>query len=66
MTLSCTSDPMGAIAIGSLKAPGKQTQHCWPTTPNIGGCYILRPIAHSVIVCCCVLLGVVAAVFTPL
>ena len=23
------------------KAPCKQTQHCWPTTPNIVGCYML-------------------------
>ena len=22
-------------------------QHCWPTTPNIGGCYVLRPFAHN-------------------
>ena len=28
------------------KAPWKRTQHCWPTTPNIVGCYILRPFAH--------------------
>ena len=37
------------------KAPCKRTQHCWPTTPNIVGCYILRPFAHPV-ACCCVLL----------
>ena len=23
------------------KAPCKRTQHCWPTTPNIVGCYML-------------------------
>ena len=23
-------------------------QHCWPTTPNIIGCYMLRPFAHPV------------------
>ena len=28
------------------KAPCKPTQHCWPTTPNIVGCYTLRPFAH--------------------
>ena len=30
------------------KAPCKQTQHCWPTTPNIVRCYMLRPFAHPV------------------
>ena len=40
--------------------PHKRTQHCWPTTPNIVGCYMLRPFAHHV-PCCCVLLGVVVA-----
>ena len=35
----------------------KRAQHYWPTTPNIVGCYMLRPFAHLV-VCCCVLLGV--------
>ena len=34
-------------------------QHCWSTTRNIGGCYMLRPFAHPV-ACCCVLLGVAA------
>ena len=28
------------------KAPCKSMQHCWPTTPNIVGCYTLRPFAH--------------------
>ena len=27
-------------------------QHCWPTTSNIGGCYMLRPFAHPVACCC--------------
>ena len=32
--------------------------YCWPTTPNIVGCYMLRPFAHSVaccdvVACCC-------------
>ena len=35
----------------------KRTQHCWPTTPSIVGCYVLRPFAHPV-PCRCVLLGV--------
>ena len=41
------------------KSSSKRTQHCWPTTPNAVGCYMLRPFAHPV-ACCCVLLGVVA------
>ena len=41
------------------QAPGKRLQHCWPTTPNIVRCYVLRPFARPV-ACCCVLLGVVA------
>ena len=45
-----------------LKAPCKRTQHCWPTTPNIVGCYMLRPFAHPR----CMLLGVVASACTPL
>ena len=24
----------------------KRTQHCWPATPNIVGCYMLCPFAH--------------------
>ena len=40
-----------------LIAPCKRTQHCWPTTPNIVGCYMLRPFAHPVaccsMLCCC-------------
>ena len=31
------------------KAPCKRTQHCWPTTPNIVGCYML---VHVVAFCC--------------
>ena len=46
------------------KAPCKRTQHCWPTTSNIVGCYMLRPFAHTV-ACCCVLLGVVAQSLKP-
>ena len=33
------------------KAPCKRTQHCWPTTPNIVGCNMLRPFSHSVACC---------------
>ena len=36
----------------SSKAPCKRTQHCWPTNPNIVGCYMLRPFAHPVACCC--------------
>ena len=45
-----------------LKSPCKRTQRCWPTTPSIFRCYMLRPFAHlvHVVVCCCVLLVVVA------
>ena len=34
-------------------------QDCWAKTPNIVGCYMLRPFAHPV-ARCLVLLGVVA------
>ena len=44
-----TMEPLGS------KAPCKRTQHCWPKTLNIVGCYMLRPFAHPV-ACCCVLL----------
>ena len=30
----------------------KQMHHCWPTTHNIVGCYMLRPLAHPVACCC--------------
>ena len=46
------------------KAPCKRTQHCWPTTPNIVGCYLLRPFAHPV-ACCWMLLRVVAHSLKP-
>ena len=46
----------GKFSVCSLtKAPWKRTQHCWPITPKIVGCYMLRPFAHPV-ACCCVLL----------
>ena len=44
------------------KAPCKRMQHCWPTTPNIVRCYMLRPFAHPVahpVACCWMLLRVV-------
>ena len=34
------------------KALCKWTQHCWLTTPDIVGCYMLRPFAHPVGCCC--------------
>ena len=40
-------------------------QHCWPTTPNIVGCYMLRPFAHPV-ACCWMLLRVVAQSLKPI
>ena len=36
----------------------KRTQRGWPKTPNIVGCYILRPFAHPV-ACCWMMLSVV-------
>ena len=45
------------VVLLTLKALCKRTQHCWPTTPSIVGCYVLRPFAHPV-PCRCVLLGV--------
>ena len=27
-------------------------RHCWPTTPKIVECYLLRPFAHPVACCC--------------
>ena len=54
------------VLLSERKAPCKLTQHCFqPTTPNIVGCYMLRPFPHPV-ACCCVLLGVVASVCTPM
>ena len=38
--------------------------YCWPTTPNIVGCYMLRPFAHPV-ACCWMLLCVVAQSLKP-
>ena len=41
------------------KGPCKRSQHCWPTRRNIVGPNMLRAFAHHV-VCCCVLLRLVA------
>ena len=41
------------------KATCKRKQHFWSTTPNIVGCYVLRPFPQPV-ACCGVLLGVSA------
>ena len=38
-----------------FKSPCKRTQHCWPTAPNIVGCYVSRRFARPV-ACCCELL----------
>ena len=46
------------------KAPCNVTQHSWLTTPNIVGCYMLRPFAHPV-ACCWMLLRVVAQSLKP-
>ena len=50
------------------KAPCKRMQHCWPTTPNIVRCYMLRPFAHPVahpVACCWMLLRVVVQSLKP-
>ena len=39
-------------SLGCIRLRAKQTQHCWPTTLNIVGCYMLRPFAHPVACCC--------------
>ena len=54
LPFSLTSSSL-LLAPYSCKASCKRTQHCWLTTPNIVGCYMLRPFAHPV-ACCCVLL----------
>ena len=46
------------------KATCKRTQHCWPTSPNIVGCYILRSFAHPV-ACCWMLWRFVAQSLKP-
>ena len=48
----------------NTEAPCKRIQHCWPTTPNIVGYYMLRPFAHPVS-CCWMLLCVVAHSLKP-
>ena len=45
------------------KATCKRTQHCWPTTPNIVRCYMLRPFDLDA--CCWMLLRVVAQSLKP-
>ena len=45
-------------------SPCKRTQHCWPTTPNIVECYMLRPFANPV-ACCWMLLSVVTQSLKP-
>ena len=53
------------VKVPKFQAPrGKRTQHCWPTTPNIVGCYMVRPFAHPV-ACCWMLLRVVAQSLKP-
>ena len=45
------------------EASCKRTQHCWSTTPNIVGCYMLRPFAHPV--ACCWMLFETRQTFQP-
>ena len=49
------------VRLHSGKATCKRKQHCWPTTPNIVGCYLLRPFGKP----SCMLLGVVAQSLKP-
>ena len=53
------SDQTGYVV--ELKAPCKRTQHCWPTTPNIVGCYMLRVASYMLHVgSCCIRLHTTA------
>jgi len=45
------------VSIEDSKTSCRQTQHYWPTTPNVVA-RMLHPFAHPV-ACCCVLLGVI-------
>ena len=56
----------GSLLLGgsAFKASCKRTQHCWLTTPNIVGCYMLRPLAHPV-ACCWMSLRVVVQSLKP-
>ena len=51
----CMSVIVVRYASHTSKAPCKRTQHCWPSTPNMVGCYMLCPFTHPV-ACRCVLL----------
>ena len=46
-TQHVTSNNVAPVCEG-LNAACKRTQHCWPTTPNIVGCYLLRPFAFFI------------------
>ena len=59
-----TDLPLSKFQIPCLSPVQTDAQHCWPTTPNIVGCYMLRPFVHPV-PCCCALLGVVAQSLKP-
>ena len=54
---------LGVVAL-VLARVCKRTQHCWPTTPSVVGCYMLRPFVHPV-ACCWMLLRVVAKSLKP-
>ena len=43
------------FTVTDSKAVCKRTQHCWPTTPNIIICCMLRPFVHP-LACCWMLL----------
>ena len=62
--IRCYKSVNTTVVFSLRKATCKRTQHCWPATRNIVGCYVLRPFAHAV-ACCCVLLGAVAQSLKP-
>ena len=54
----------GVKLLGETMVQTDAMQHCWPTTLNIVGCYMLRPFAHPV-ACCWMLFRVVAQSLKP-
>ena len=45
------TNKQGQVSASLSKALCKCTQHCWPTTPNIVGCYVLHLFAHPAAFC---------------
>ena len=59
-----SSRRMRLVPVFIPKAPCKRTQHCWPITPKIVGCHMLRLFAHP-FACCWMLMRVVAQSLKP-